>query len=282
MPTTTSTSDVSQTGQTTYTPKTAGACTLCDHVLGVNFYRINGAVACDGCAFRERQAQPSSHANYVRALLFGIIGSILGLIAYATFTIVTDIEIGFMSLLVGFLVGKAMKMGSKGSGGSRYQITAVVLTYAAVSLSAIPVGIAQIAKATAQVAKISQATPRVARTIQVSPDANDQHADDQRLDDQQSSAQPADDPQSATPTLPATRTPIPRPSLLSAFGTLCLIGLISPIWIFKFNPMDGFIGLIILFVGMRLAWRITAGAEVGSSIEGPFERPGEIAPPPIG
>ena len=278
MLTTTSTSDVSQAAQTAYTPKTAGVCTLCNHVLGINYYRINGAVACDGCAFRERQAQPSSHANYVRALLFGIGGSILGLIAYATFTIVTEIEIGFMSLLVGFLVGKAMKMGSKGSGGSRYQITAIALTYAAVSLSAIPVGFAQIAKATAQIAKISQATPRVApRTIQLSSDASDQHADDQ-----QSDAQPADDPQPAPPTVPATRAPIHRPSLLSAFGTLCLIGLISPIWIFKFNPMDGFIGLIILFVGMRLAWRITAGAEVGSSIEGPFERPGEIAPPPIG
>lgn len=58
---------------------------------------------------------------------------------YSAFTILTHIEIGYVSLAVGFIVAKAMMMGSNGVGGRKYQITAVLLTYAAVSLSALPI-----------------------------------------------------------------------------------------------------------------------------------------------
>ncbi len=66
----------------------------------------------------------------------------VGLAFYAGFTIVTDIYIGYVSLAVGWLVGKAIMLGSKGIGGRRYQIAAVILTYAAVSLAAIPIAMA--------------------------------------------------------------------------------------------------------------------------------------------
>lgn len=58
---------------------------------------------------------------------------------YAGFTILTRIELGYMSLLVGFIIGKAMMIGSKGIGGRPYQITAIVLTYLVVALSDIPI-----------------------------------------------------------------------------------------------------------------------------------------------
>src|SRR5262249_4249110 len=74
-------------------------------------------------------------------VLFGIAGAIAGMILYSTFTILTGIIIGYVSLAVGWLVGTAMKKGSQGVGGRRYQIAAVALTYAPVSLSAIPIGI---------------------------------------------------------------------------------------------------------------------------------------------
>jgi O-antigen/teichoic acid export membrane protein len=67
------------------------------------------------------------------------------LILYSTFSILTGIGL-VTSLAVGWLVGTAIKKGSNGVGGRRYQIAAVALTYAAVSLSAIPIGISYIMK----------------------------------------------------------------------------------------------------------------------------------------
>jgi len=106
-------------------------------------------MACESCVQElERQQPKDSHAGYVRGLLFGIGAAIVGMIFYAGFTIVTGIYIGYVSLAVGWLVGKAIMLGSKSIGGKRYQIAAVILTYAAVSLAAIPIAISYYVKAT--------------------------------------------------------------------------------------------------------------------------------------
>jgi hypothetical protein len=51
--------------------------------------------------------------------------------------------LGYVALAVGFMVGKAMMLGSGGVGGPRYQFAAVVLTYAAISLASIPIEISE-------------------------------------------------------------------------------------------------------------------------------------------
>ena len=61
-----------------------------------------------------------------------------GSIAYAAFTIVTHIEIGYLAVGVGYLVGKAMLHATHGLGGRKYQITSAILTYLAVSMAAVP------------------------------------------------------------------------------------------------------------------------------------------------
>src|SRR5262249_44696863 len=115
-------------------------CKLCNQPISGTYYRANTAMLCAGCAERIRQQIPKdSHPAFVRGILFGVGGCMLGLILYAGFTILTGIEIGFVSLAVGWLVGKAIRMGSGGVGGRRYQIAAVLLTYIAVSLAFIPI-----------------------------------------------------------------------------------------------------------------------------------------------
>jgi hypothetical protein len=59
----------------------------------------------------------------------------------------------------------------------------------------------------------------------------------------------------------------PKMSAAKAVGVLTLIGLASPFLALS-DPMHGLIGLIILFVGIRIAWRITAGRQ--PSIVGPL------------
>ena len=122
-------------------------CKSCQQELTGTYFRINGMLACEKCT-RQLQAQTpkDTHAIYVRGILFGVGGAIAGLILYSAFGIITGIEIGYVALAVGWLVGTAIKKGSNGVGGRRYQIAAVALTYAAVSLSAIPLGISYMMK----------------------------------------------------------------------------------------------------------------------------------------
>src|SRR5713101_1047953 len=122
-------------------------CKSCETTLTSRYFRINGAPACENCAERLKQQVPKdSHQAFVRGIVFGLGGAFLGLILYAAFGIMTGLVIGYISLAVGYIVGKAIKMGSRGIGGRRYQVAAAVLTYAAVSMAAIPIAISQSVK----------------------------------------------------------------------------------------------------------------------------------------
>jgi len=53
-----------------------------------------------------------THSAFLRAMIFRIGGATIGLILYSAFGIITGLESGYLSLAVGFIVGKAIRMGS--------------------------------------------------------------------------------------------------------------------------------------------------------------------------
>jgi hypothetical protein len=218
-------------------------CKFCQQVLMGSYYRINRSMACASCAEKVRQKIPQdSHAVFVRALAFGAGGAILGLILYSVVGIVTGFTIGYVSLAVGWIVGKAMITGSGGIGGRRYQIAAVLLTYAAVSLAAIPIYIAQESKAH-HAAQVEQS-----RAVHNSGEQSAGNV-----------ATGADQPS------PSAQRPA---NMGTALVMLTLIGLASP-FLDLADPFHGLIGLVILFVGIQFAWRMTRGVSV--QILGPFK-----------
>lgn len=236
-------------------------CQFCHQPIAGDYYRLNTAIACAGCAEKLRGSLAmDSHAAYVRAVLFGLGAAVAGMILYAAFEIATGLIIGYASLAVGWMVGTAMMKGSKGVGGRRYQITAVLLTYAAVSMAAVPVWIhysnkqrQQQAESQRQQSQIKAPTGQQTQSL----------ADEQRLLESESGRQAS--PQRATPTRPR-----PRMSLGGWLARIALIGLASP-----FLEVVGggvtfgwLIGLVILFVGMKIAAKLTGGRPL--EIFGPF------------
>ncbi len=220
-------------------------CRYCHQLISGTYYRINDGMACASCAETARgELARDTHAAYVRALLFGIGASIAGLILYATFAIVTGIVIGYASLAVGWMVGKAMIKGSNGVGGKRYQITAVLLTYAAVSMAAIPIWI------------------HYANEHQL------QSAQQQRLQEEQRQLESGSPQEERQPTPESAK---PQLNLGPWLARVTLLGLASPfVEVWEGGPNLGWaIGLVILFVGMRFAWRLTAGLPL--QIYGPFQ-----------
>jgi hypothetical protein len=119
-------------------------CKGCGQAISGAYYQVNGMPACERCTRQiQDQILKDSHADFVRGILFGVAGAILGLAIYVAFALATGLMIGYISLAVGYIVGKALVMGSKGRGGRRYQVAAIVLTYMAVSLSAVPIAVSQ-------------------------------------------------------------------------------------------------------------------------------------------
>jgi hypothetical protein len=212
------------------------SCKACGQKIASAYYSVNGAPVCAACTRRLQDSIPKdSHQAFVRGLSFGIGAAVLGFVLYVVFALSTGLVIGFVSLAVGYLVGKAIIMGSRGVGGRRYQIAAVVLTYIAVSLAAVPIGIG----------------------VHMKHKQAQQHS------------------QAGTPAAPAgaetaPAAPKPKMSFAKAVGTLTLIGLASP-FLDMVDPVHGIIGLIILLVGIRIAWQLTAGKTL--NVSGPLGAP---------
>jgi hypothetical protein len=218
-------SGVPQFATAEYSGKAGGTvCRSCGQAISGDYYRVNGVLTCANCGQRIKdEILKDSHTSFVRGILFGVGGAILGLGIYVAFAIATGWMVGYISLAVGYIVGKAIVLGSGGLGGRRYQVAAVLLTYMAVSLAAVPIAISQHMK-------------------------------------QKSAQQHAQLSESG-----AVDAPKMRPA--KAIGVLALIGLASP-FLELANPAHGIIGLIILFVGIRIAWKLTAGRQV--NILGPL------------
>jgi len=245
----------------------AERCQSCKKPIGsgARYYRVNGNLACAYCGEQATLRLPQdSHQAFVRGLLFGVAGAILGLIGYAAFGIITGLMVGYISLAVGWIVGKAIMKGSNGIGGRRYQIAAVLLTYAAVSMAAVPIGISQFIKH-------DKAKKQGMVKLHSSGDVQAQHQ--APADPHATVVTPAPaadesvDADEAASTLANSGSQKRGTGFGAAIGMLALLGLASP-FLELTDPLHGVIGLVILFVGIRIAWKLTEGAKL--EILGPF------------
>ena len=219
-------------------------CKSCNQPVAGSYYRVNGALACEKCATQLKNALPvDTHPLFVRGMIFGAGGAVFGLILYSVFGIVTGLEIGYISLAVGYIVGKAIRMGSRGIGGRRYQVAAAIFTYAAVSLSAVPIGIYEVVKERRAKPPATASAPAP------------------------SASQGSGDNQTAAPEAAMPQEKEPAPNIGKFLLTLLFYGLASPFLGLQ-NPVNGVLGLIILLVGIRIAWRLTTAPQI--DILGPF------------
>jgi hypothetical protein len=215
-------------------------CRICGNFISGEYFRVNNQMACSTCAAEAKQGQPKdSHAAFARGLGLGVGAALVGLAIYATFTIVTNLYLGYIALGVGWLVGKAIIKGSNGMGGRRYQVAAILLTYAAISVAAVPIGIAYGIKEHKAAAAQQQ---KEAAADSAGGDAN-------------AGAQSAPKP---------AKQPVNWGSLLMQ---LLLMGLASPFLELR-DPVHGAIGLFILFIGLRIAFQLTGAKPL--DVDGPF------------
>jgi len=114
----------------------ASNCVACKRPIGDSYYTAGKAIVCESCKTRiETTPRPvTTPAHIVRATVFGIGGAIAGAAVYFGVLALINIEIGLVAIAVGWLVGRAMQLGSGGQRGRPFQIIALILTYLGIAL----------------------------------------------------------------------------------------------------------------------------------------------------
>ena len=219
-------------------------CAFCKSVLTGSYYQVAGFDACTTCAESRQAAQdlPDSQQKFLKALLYGGGAALAGLIVWSAVSIVTGLKIGLLAIAVGWMVGTAIRKGTGGHTSRKYQLLAIGLTYLAISMSFLPMLIAETVK-------------------QKSADTANKNQ------------KPADVKKQEAPKVVAEqKTPLnPLTALVILFG-VCLI---SPFLEAFGNFPGGLIGLFILFLALQQAWSLVKPDD--AVIMGPYELPVEEA-----
>jgi hypothetical protein len=122
------------------TPVGTAPCAECRGPIVDTYYEADEGVICAAC--HPRVASPvsiqASRGRFSRALGFGIVAAAVGAAIYFSVLAATGRDVALVALIIGFLVGKAVRVGARGRGGRRYQWLAVMLTYTAIAATYVP------------------------------------------------------------------------------------------------------------------------------------------------
>jgi hypothetical protein len=199
------------------------ACVACKQAVVKTYYHAQGAVVCETCAQRIQSGQQAPPPlSLARAVFYGAGAALAGCVLYAAVAILFKLEIGLIAIVVGVMVGKAVRHASNGMGGRPQQILAVLLTYFAISTSYLVVFIYH------SVANPQSVQQRVATKIGSSP---------------------------------APVRESKPPSFGTAVVVLLLIAAAAP-FLALTQGASALISLFIIFIGLQRAWKLTGRSDI--------------------
>jgi len=211
------------------------ACAVCKQPITTSYYEINGHVTCQRCRSRiiAERDRGTSGTRFARALGLGLLAAAGGAGLYYAVAAATGSEYAIVAIVVGLLVGSAVRKGSNRRGGWRYQALAMSLTYSAIVVTYIP----QIVKAVTErrASVINEGVRGAARSA---------------------------------PTVDSARTAPKRigvGGVLLGLGALFLLAAALPI----LAGISNIIGLFIIGIALYEAWRLNKA--IALRITGPYQ-----------
>ena len=120
---------------------TSPVCAVCGQAVWSVYDAVNGRVLCERCKTDlELNANQGSRAGrFLRAAAYGLGAGAVGAGVWYAVRATTGYELGLIAIGVGLFVGGAVRKGSNGRGGWRYQALAMFLTYASIVSTYVPV-----------------------------------------------------------------------------------------------------------------------------------------------
>jgi hypothetical protein len=236
------------------------------------YFTVDAAPMCARCKDAvQRAASPVREWSLVaRAGVFGLGAAIAGAIIYYGVIAITDLEIGFVAILIGYMVGWAVRKGTRGRGGRRLQVLAVALTYFSVAMAYLPLAFKSTmddkASTSSGISKRAADSTRPA----ASEDTTVATATD-------STAAPTAATDSGAPRDTLVATPMAGADFAKGLGALLLLTLSLPVLVVFGSMPSGILSAIIIGVGLRQAWRMTGVPEV--KVHGPYKVGAKAAAP---
>lgn len=121
------------------TPVGTAPCAECRAAIVDTYFEWDGKVICATCQPRIAATLASEGSgSMMRALTLGLLVAVAAAGIYYGISALVGRDIAVALLFVGFVIGKAVRIGSGGRGGRRYQWLAVGLTYATIASTYVP------------------------------------------------------------------------------------------------------------------------------------------------
>lgn len=227
------------------TPVGSAPCAECRGPIVDTYYEADQSVICAGCHDRmvAPRSTPAASGGFGRALALGTAAALVGAAAYFALLATIGRDVAIVVLLVGLVVGKAVRVGSRSRGGRRFQWLAVGLTYVAIAATYVPF----------VMKGYSRQSTVVTEAI----------------------AAPTQDASFLTVAMGPASPPPPASSLGSTavgFGALLLLALAAPL----LEGTNNLIALLITLAALYQAWRMNR--YVAAVITGPYRVRGPAAP----
>jgi hypothetical protein len=285
-------------------PVGAPHCAVCQLEIVGSYWEHRGRMLCDACRTKlvDSWQHGSGFGRFARAAFFGLLAAALGTLVYWAIAELTGYEFSLIALLIGFAVGGAVRYGSRGRGGWRYQALAIFLTYTSIVSTYLP-ALWQAVKGqddsgqeievmsdepTPPELMLREALPAEAPPVtETSPGAtgalpenlSPESATPETATPDTSSPVPAGAPRTGAPE--AGAMPDADASAPSSAG--CLLGVLALVGFLYAAPFlagfENFIGWIILAIGLYEAWKMNQPED--REVHGPFEVGSPGAPLPI-
>jgi len=223
---------------------TTFTCALCEQAITGSYYDVNARATCPSCHDQLVAANgvDLGMRGVLAAIGAGIGAGVLGALLYYAVLAISGYEIGLIAIAVGLMVGHAVKWGSGGRGGRRFQILAVTLTYVAIVSTYVPFIIEGISEANSKPAgAIAPATPGT----------------------------------TPSPVAPAAEAqPMSAGQAMVALGIFAMFLLAVPF----LGGLQNAIGLLIIGFALWEAWKVNR--RVVLTVSGPFSVEQTTLPPP--
>jgi hypothetical protein len=246
---------------------TTATCVACKQPITEQYWSAGDAVLCERCKTAVEQGQKvapdavSRAARFTRAVLLGIGAMLLGAGVWYAVAKLANLEVGLIALLLGFLVGRAVFIGSGRRGGLRYQLLAVFLTYLGIGVAYAPFayeGIRDNLRAEADSIRHADSTSALMERSASELAGDDAAREAARLDSIILAADaPAAKPETSAVTV--------------IFGmAVIVVGILTlPVMATVGGLPGSLISLLIYSFAIMQAWRMTGSARI--EIAGPFQ-----------
>lgn len=220
------------------------ACTACRQALGRAYFQLNAQVICAACRDRIAAALHGGPGTrrFLRAAGLGALAAVAGALLYFGIGALTGYEFGLVAILVGVLVGRAVRCGAAGRGGRAYQVLAVALTYLAI---------------------VSTYTPAIFRALR---------AQGQNREAAEAAARDKAKDQGAPAAAPTSRAAPGAVQVVVAFVVIGALILASPF----LQGLQNIMGLLIIFFGLFEAWRVNRRPVL--VLSGPYQLAPAVVP----